>query len=216
MRLTFYALIGYLCGSILFAYYLPLWLKGIDITKGTKDKNPGVSNCVAKAGWVIGIAALVFDLLKGGLPVFLARRTLDSGRWTFALVMAAPVLGHLFPIFRKFSGGKGIAVSFGVMLGLLPVFRPLVLLVLLYLFFLLVVRVHPNRLLSIITFTAFGLLSIVIVRQGSLALGCVLISALVAIRHVFSREESVDGKTAKDNTAGELPQNEENNPKFVN
>lgn len=209
MTLAFYLLLGYLCGSIMFAYYLPLRIRGIDITDGARDKNPGVSNCVARAGWLIGMTALAFDLMKGALPVFFAYRALDSGRWTFALVMASPVLGHIFPIFRKFEGGKGIAVAFGVMIGLFPVLSPLLLLASLYLLFLLIVRVHPNRRLSIVTFTCFGVLSLVIVRHGAVAFGCALVGVLVTLRHIFSPERYNDAPGAADNaTAVEAAEGE--------
>ena len=216
MPLTFYLLLGYLCGSILFAYYLPLWLRRIDITEDARDRNPGVSNCVAKAGWAIGMTALVLDLLKGALPVFFAHRALDSGKWTFALVMAAPVLGHIFPIFRKFAGGKGIAAAFGVTIGLFPIITPFVLLAVLYLFFLLVVRVRPNRRLSVVTFTSFGVLSLVLVRYGAVAFGCALIAALVALRHILSPERAETAERARGGAASDDAVSKENSNGILN
>ena len=62
------------------------------------------------------------DLLKGFIPVFLFASTHEEGIFFMpgALVLAAPVLGHAFPLFHRFRGGKGIAVSFGCLLGPMP------------------------------------------------------------------------------------------------
>ena len=72
-----FVLFGYLSGSVLYCYYLPLWIKGLDITKDSSDKNPGAFNCISRAGAAIGIPALLFDLLKGTLPILLACNFLD-------------------------------------------------------------------------------------------------------------------------------------------
>lgn len=184
MRTFFFILLGYLSGSVLYAYRLPLCLRGIDVTEGSGDKNPGVFNCFAGAGRAMGSLALACELLKGFLPVLWAARTLDTGRWTFALAMAAPVLGHAFSLFHRFRGGKAIAVSFGVTLGLLPVWEPFALLAAFYLFFSLVVEVKPHRRRSIVTFLSFAFWSAVLLPRTAAALGCLLISGVVVSRHV--------------------------------
>ena len=184
MRELFFFLLGYLSGSVLYAYRLPLCLRGVDITEGAADKNPGVFNCFARAGRTIGVLALVCELLKGFLPVLGAAQVLDTGRWPFALVMAAPVVGHAFPLFHRFRGGKAITVSFGVTLGLLPVWEPFALLAAFYLFFSLVVEVKPHRRRSIVTFLSFAFWSAVLLPRTPAALGCLLISGVVVSRHV--------------------------------
>ncbi len=189
MNYLLFVLLGYLSGSILFAYWLPLWWKGIDVTQDTPDGNPGAYNCIAKAGRPIGLLALGCDLLKGALPVFWACRALDMSHWAFALVVAAPVAGHAFSLFRRFRGGKAITVTFGVMIGLLPMWIPLGLLVASYLFFSLVVRVEPNRWRSIVTFVCFGLGCVVWLHGTVPALGCLLSAAIVTYRHLEPERE---------------------------
>ena len=108
--------------------------------------------------------------------------------WCFALVLSAPVVGHAFSVFRHFRGGKAIAVSFGVLAGLLPLWQPIALLAVCYLFFSCVVRISPNRCRSIVTYVCFAALSIVWPRGRMVAAGCVLISAIVIARHLFSEE----------------------------
>jgi len=185
-----FALLGALSGSMLWAYYLPLWIKKTDVTADTSDGNPGVFNCVVKAGWPVGLAALALELLKGALPVFWCARTLDAGCWAFALVLAAPAAGHAYSRLRgRGGGGKGIAASFGALLGLLPYWQPVGLLAASYLFFSLIVRVDPHRHRSIVTFFCFALGSAVWFWQTPVALGCILISAVVISRHLSPMPE---------------------------
>lgn len=183
MPYWFYIALGYLSGSVLYSYYLPLWLKGLDVTEDAPDGNPGAFNCIHKAGWPMGLAALACDVLKGAIPVFLAARALGMHRWTFALVVAAPVAGHAWSVFRRFQGGKAIAVSFGVTLGLWPVWRPFVVLAACYLFFSLVVRLEPHRFRSVVTYVCFGAASLIWLGAGGVGLGCLLTASIVVSRH---------------------------------
>ena len=105
---------------------------------------------------------------------------------TFAIVLAAPVLGHAFPIFRNFRGGKAITVTFGTLLGLLPFWQPVVLLAVIYIFFSLVIQIYPNRSRSMLTFFCFGVLSVVWIRAGAVSLGCAASSCIVFFKHKFS------------------------------
>ena len=107
--------IWYLSGSVLYSYLLPKALKGIDITAESPDGNPGTANAFTCAGIPIGILVLCMELLKGYLPVHLALREVNPARWSFALILAAPVFGHACPFFQPQKGGKAIAVSFGVL-----------------------------------------------------------------------------------------------------
>ena len=196
MSYFLFTLLGYLQGSVLFAYYLPLWWKKIDITEDTPDGNPGAFNCIARAGKPLGLFALACDVLKGLLPVLWAASALDIKRWEFALVMAAPVAGHAFSLFRRLRGGKAIAVMFGVMLGLLPVWQPFALLAACYLFFSMIVQITPNRCRSIVTFVCFGLGVLVLVRGSAIPLGCVLSAGIVIYRH-WTAEDQEEKPTAR-------------------
>ena len=133
MNELFFILVGYLSGSILYAYLLPKYICHIDIMKDSHDHNPGTFNAFALAGTQVGILVIALELLKGFLPVWLASHILDTRRWMFAFVLCAPVAGHAFPLFYPKRGGKAIAVSFGVLLGLLPRYRPVLLLIFFYL-----------------------------------------------------------------------------------
>lgn len=169
-----YALLGYVSGSLLFAWIIPKYLLHMDITQKPGDHNPGTFNVFAQAGAAAGILVLVLELAKGALPVWAASRVLPVNRWGFGLVMAAPVLGHAFPFWRIKGGGKAIAVSFGVLLGLL---------VICYLFFSLVVVVEPHLHRSILTYGCVALLTLLLLPRGGITLGVLLVSGIVILRH---------------------------------
>ncbi len=105
-------LLEFFMGSLMFSYWLGK-IKGKDITQ-TRDGNPGGSNLGRMLGWKWGMAGIVLDFLKGFIPlVFIAEMGILQG-WQLAVVAVAPVLGHAFSPFMKFSGGKAVAVTFGV------------------------------------------------------------------------------------------------------
>ena len=138
--LTFIVM-GYILGSILFAPLFGKLITKKDIIRETKDQNPGTANAFMQGGMLCGILTLVCDMGKGFIPVFLCANMLqtqfancmwgiDEQLWGgrpeiivvlgSALVLVAPVAGHIWPIFHKWKGGKGIAVSFGCLLGYWP------------------------------------------------------------------------------------------------
>ena len=123
-----YVFLGYFLGSMLFGYRITWLLKGVDIRKLAEDENPGTYNAFVFGGFWCGILTLLADMGKGYLPVILYRQNYSTEELIFALVMAAPVFGHAFSIFHGRKGGKGIAVSFGVLLALFPIWKPVLLL----------------------------------------------------------------------------------------
>jgi acyl-phosphate glycerol 3-phosphate acyltransferase len=107
---------GYLCGSLMFSYWLGrLW--GRDIRE-SGDGNPGAVNALRAVGPVPGSLGLVLDFLKGFAPVFIATRNLQIADWRLVPIALAPLLGHAFPLFLRGRGGKGIAVTFGIWSGI--------------------------------------------------------------------------------------------------
>ena len=113
----FYIGAGYLSGSILFAPVAARLFGKDEMIENSEDKNPGAFNAFHYGGFLCGLVALIGDILKGFIPVFLYFQDNFGMIWLpAALVLAAPVLGHAFPVFAHFQGGKGIAVSFGCLL----------------------------------------------------------------------------------------------------
>ncbi len=185
MTYFLFILLGFVLGSTLFAYWIPRLFFKTDITKVPPDHNPGVANAYMQAGFFAGTLSLLCELFKGAVPVFLAGRILDRDSMLFALVMAAPVFGHAFPFFQKERGGKAIAVSFGVMIGLFPEIHPLFCLILYYILFSLVLTLRPHSFRSVITYGLFTLTVFLFVPVNSIRLGCFIISAIVIYRHVI-------------------------------
>lgn len=183
MKYLFFTAIGYLSGSVLYALLLPKLFRGVDIRSLSEDGNPGAANAFKYGGAAIGMAVIVCELAKGFLPVFLAGGRLDRNSLLFLPVMAAPVFGHAFPVWQHGNGGKSIAVSFGVMIGLFPEIRPLLLLVFFYLLFSLVVVIRPHFYRSVITFVLFSVFCFLWVGNGVTAWGCTAISVLVIEKH---------------------------------
>jgi glycerol-3-phosphate acyltransferase PlsY len=113
--------LSYLVGAIPFGLVLSRG-SGIDIrTEGSK--NIGATNVTRLLGKKLGALTLVCDLLKGYLPMFLASRLLQGTpgpELAIALCGAASVLGHMFPVYLGFKGGKGVATALGAFLFLEP------------------------------------------------------------------------------------------------
>lgn len=180
----FYILFGYLSGSVLYGYLLPKYIKKIDVTKESPDQNPGVANAFLCAGAPIGFCALMLELLKGYLPVHAAMHVLNPRHLIFGLVLAAPVLGHAFPFWNPKMGGKSIAVSFGVLLGLVPYWRPVLILAVCYLMFSIVIVIRPHFFRSVVTFAIFW--GMVIIKRGPLGIttGTGILSFVVIWKHL--------------------------------
>ena len=183
--------IGYLSGSILFARLCAKLLNKPDILQESRDGNPGTANAFQYGGFLCGIVTLMGDLAKGFFPVFIYWKcggVLKEYSIMTALVLAAPVFGHAFPIFSRFQGGKGIAVTFGCLLGIYPELRPVLIFALLFILFSVVLRIVPHFSRTIVTYIAALLLMFCLNYQPGIRLGFGLISATVLLRLHMSKE----------------------------
>lgn len=184
-----YAVMGYISGSILFGYELPRLFRGVDVREMSEDGNPGTYNAFVCGGIFCGIVTLLAELGKGFWPVALCMRRLGCGSLPFAAVMAAPVLGHAFSVFHRGTGGKAIAVSFGVLLGLLPGWIPLALLIACFLFFSLVWPIKDHGRRTVAAFLCFAAAGVFLIRQKPVLLGCLLMTAAVVYKHHLAAPE---------------------------
>jgi glycerol-3-phosphate acyltransferase PlsY len=106
---------AYSLGSIPFGLLIVKVLGGKDI-RSAGSGNIGAANVARNAGWLAGILTLLFDAGKGYLAVWIAGHyTNGSGRWMIAAAVAV-VVGHIFPVWLGFKGGKGVATSLGAFL----------------------------------------------------------------------------------------------------
>lgn len=184
----FYMISGFLLGSILFAYEIPLLVRHIDIREVSEDGNPGTFNAFVFGGVGCGILVLLAELLKGFLPVYFCCQRAGKQSLLFAGVLTAPVLGHAFSVFHRGKGGKGIAVSFGVLLGLFPWLTPALVLAGIYLFFSLIVPVKSHLKRSVVTFGCFGIVAFIGNWSLEIKLGIWLLSLVVIYKHVTAAE----------------------------
>lgn len=107
--------LGYLLGSISSAIIV-CRVMGLPDPRGQGSGNPGATNVMRIGGKKAAAITLVGDMLKGLIPVLIAQ-ALHVGPWILAGVVLAAFLGHLYPVFFGFAGGKGVATSLGVLLG---------------------------------------------------------------------------------------------------
>jgi glycerol-3-phosphate acyltransferase PlsY len=109
---------GYILGSVPTGL-LAGWAYGVDVRQ-VGSGNIGTANVLRAAGKWAAFFTLFGDMLKGLIPVVLARLITDD-EWTIAAVALAAVVGHCFPVFLRFKGGKGVATGAGTSIGLAPV-----------------------------------------------------------------------------------------------
>ena len=113
-------LAAYLLGSLSFAVIVSR-LFGLSDPRSYGSKNPGATNVLRSGSKAAAVSTLLLDGLKGWLPVMLARwfgADYGLGDGTVAAVALAAFVGHLYPVFFQFKGGKGVATAAGVLLGI--------------------------------------------------------------------------------------------------
>ncbi|HTN50205.1 MAG TPA: glycerol-3-phosphate 1-O-acyltransferase PlsY [Burkholderiaceae bacterium] len=113
---------AYLLGSVSFAVIVSRAF-GLADPRTYGSKNPGATNVLRSGSKLAAVLTLLGDALKGWLAVWLARRfgaAFGIDAWGIALVGVCAFLGHLYPVFFAFKGGKGVATAAGVVLGFSP------------------------------------------------------------------------------------------------
>lgn len=122
MTILVFALLAYLLGSVSFAV-VSSWIFRLPDPRTYGSKNPGATNVLRSGKKPAAILTLLGDAGKGWLAVVLAQYYAplwDLGNEGIAVVALAVFLGHVFPVFLRFQGGKGVATAVGVLLGLSP------------------------------------------------------------------------------------------------
>lgn len=169
--------LGYVSGSIPFGLLIAKASKGVDV-RGIGSGNIGATNVLRAAGQGAAALTLALDMLKGWAPVALGRIVGASDALVAGVALAA-FLGHLYPVFLRFRGGKGVATFLGVLLALLPKVAFLVAGV-----WLLIAAVFRYSSLAALVAAAASPLLVWLLdgRRGFVALAVVL-SGFILIRH---------------------------------
>ncbi len=111
--------LGYLCGSVPFGVIVTSLFAKKDV-RAEGSGNIGATNVARVAGKKLGALVLLLDAAKGSLPVLIGLQVSPTDQWLHVAIAAAAFLGHVFPVWLKFKGGKGVATALGVVLVLLP------------------------------------------------------------------------------------------------
>jgi len=115
-------IVSYLIGSLSFAVIVSR-VMGLSDPRSYGSKNPGATNVLRSGNKKAAVLTLLFDAVKGWVPVVWVLNhgmPFDLGQGTAAAAGLAAFLGHLYPIFFRFQGGKGVATALGVLMGVSP------------------------------------------------------------------------------------------------
>ncbi len=173
---------AYLLGSVSFATVLVRLFRGADV-RDLGSGNAGATNVLRTAGKKLALATLLLDAGKGALGVLLARLVTADPAWTGAAAVAA-IVGHVFPVWFGFRGGKGVATAVGVFL----VVAPLAVLAVAAVFF---AVVGLTRFVSLGSITAACLLPLSMGAVFHAPDAHVVAAAVVAAVLVFSHRANV-------------------------
>jgi len=194
MTLFLLLLAAYLIGAIPTGIVLTRLTGGEDLRK-VGSGNIGATNVYRTAGRKLGILTLIGDCLKGVVPLLIAIQVFKFGEADLALVGLAAFIGHCYPIYLRFKGGKGVATALGVFL----VLSPQSILCAFALFALTLWRWRYISLASISAAGAIPFLVLLLERSLPLFLTTLVIAGIVIWRHKANIDRLLAGTENKFN-----------------
>ena len=195
MYTALFIIAAYLLGSISFALVTSK-LFGLDDPRTYGSGNPGATNVLRSGNKLAALLTLIGDAAKGWLAVFLASWLADKvglGIWGVAGVAIAAFIGHLFPVFSGFKGGKGVATGLGVLLGINPMLGGFVLLTWLLVAFL----TRYSSLSALVSAALAPVYYGLMFRVDAFFYAICIISALLIFRHRQNIINLVSGTESK-------------------
>ena len=186
---------AYLIGSLSFAVIVSKYY-GMDDPRTYGSGNPGATNVLRSGKKKAAALTLLGDAVKGLVAVILARclqDALDLSDATIALVAIAALVGHMWPIFFNFKGGKGVATALGVLLALSPATALLCALVWLVMAF----GFKVSSLAALVATVCAPIFAFFMMPHASWAWTTVFIAALVLYRHKSNIKNLIQGKESK-------------------
>jgi glycerol-3-phosphate acyltransferase PlsY len=171
-------ILAYFVGSIPTSYLVGRFKKGVDI-RTVGSRNAGTMNVIYQVGFFWGMLVLFVDIAKGALAVYISV-VLGTSTIVHLLAGLVAVLGHTFPFFLKFRGGKGGATCIGVLIYLLPWAAPFYL----WLFLLLLIITHYATLSYSIAFICFPLVAWLVYHDTTLIIYPVVILLVPGMMYI--------------------------------
>jgi len=185
------ALVAYLIGSLSFAVIVSR-LFGLADPRSYGSGNPGATNVLRSGNKGAAVLTLLFDALKGYIPVVVAQH-LGFDALTVTVVGLGAFIGHLWPVFFKFEGGKGVATAAGVMFGFAPALGGLVLLVWLGM----AVVFRYSSLAALTASLSAPVIQCLGWGWGPATVGTIVMSALLIWRHEANIRKLLAGQESK-------------------
>ncbi len=194
MRDILFILLGYLFGSVLFARVFCILFKKQDLTQNADDHNPGTANAYIYGGFACGTSTLICDILKRLYSRFFLYLSNPMGS-LFPVCFGSACHGtRFFSAFNRFGGGKGIAVTFGCLLALIPCWQPVITLALFFIFYSVILKISPNFYRTVVTYVSVNIALPFILGDLQIILGFMLITVVVGIRMFKSSEQKNEFK----------------------
>lgn len=197
-RLIIAGLISYLIGSIPTSYIIAKLLRGIDI-RDYGSGNIGATNLIRVVGKTPGIIALLLDVFKGVLPLVLLaqifyRPQMAISKPLFSVVLGlCVVFGHIWTIFLRFKGGKGVATTIGVFIGLMPLVTTLALVI----WLIVVLLTKYVSLGSLVMAVSLPLLMIIFSQPTEYILFSVILCIFICYKHKDNIKRLIEGREFK-------------------
>jgi acyl phosphate:glycerol-3-phosphate acyltransferase len=196
-------LVAYLLGSIPSSVWIGRSFYGIDVREHGSG-NAGFTNTVRVLGWRAGLPVFLIDILKGYLSVSLVRLLpgLIPGTTTFInlqmLLGAGAVLGHIFPLYVGFKGGKGVATLLGLLLAIVPQ----VTLLCLGIFLVVFLTTRYVSLSSMIAGMAFPVLNLFVFHTTTVSL--IIFSMIVSILLLLTHQKNIERLIKKEESRAKI------------
>lgn len=184
-------ILAYLIGSFASSVFFGRWFHGKDLRQHGSG-NAGGTNAIRTFGWKTGILVMVTDLFKGWLAVQLAHLSSfyipgSDDFITYQMILgSAAIIGHIFPVFAKFKGGKGVATTLGVVFAISPVAT----LITAGVFLIMVLLTKYVSLSSIIAGFSFPFIVVLLINTTTPSV--IVFSLVVAIGLLFTHQKNLE------------------------
>ncbi|MBI5192101.1 MAG: glycerol-3-phosphate 1-O-acyltransferase PlsY [Nitrospirae bacterium] len=180
--------VSYFTGAIPFGLIISMFMGAGDIRK-MGSGNIGATNVLRTTGKLGGAITLLLDALKGFIPVLIARQLWGIDSWTLVIAFAA-VIGHNFPVYLKFKGGKGVATSYGVLFALWPYAG----FITLGIWIISLVLWKYSSLGALISFALMPIVVVLGEKSILYLIFTILISSMIYIRHIENIKRLISGE----------------------